>query len=57
MKCKRGHAQGHALSMLPGGSPSNVAKDEDNPQGEVDWGVESFGASLSLQQSQLTQLT
>lgn len=57
MKCKRGHAQGHALSMLPGGSPSNVAKDEDNPQGEVDWGVESFGASLSPQQSQLTQLT
>lgn len=45
------------ISMLPGGSPSDVAKDEDNSRSKMGWGVrEGFGCSLLLQQSQAAQL-
>lgn len=48
---------GHAYSFHVAWSLSDVAKEEDNPQSEMGWGVrENFGDSLLLQQSQPTQL-
>lgn len=44
--------RGHTYSFHVACRLSDVAKEEDNPQSEMGWGVrENFGGSLLLQQS------